>query len=238
MLLSIIIPVYNEEKTIETILERVTDLKFPASLKKEIIVINDGSTDRSGLYLERWAKLKKIHFINKNKNQGKGSAIREGLKYATGDIMLIQDADLEYDPSYYTVLLEPIIQKKTKVVYGTRLRSMKLELFGNNRTPFVLHYFANNILSLITRVLYRSDITDMETGFKVFTKSVYDTIGELKTKKFDIEPELTAKILKNGFSIYEIDIKIKPRGYAEGKKIQWHDTISAVYSLVKYRFLN
>jgi glycosyltransferase involved in cell wall biosynthesis len=244
MAISIIIPVYNEEKTIEKIIYKTIAAKVPDGVKKEIIVVDDGSKDNSRIKINNAnlrLKIKnfsavKIKTIFKKKNEGKGAAVKAGLKIATGDIILIQDADLEYDPNYYSILLKPILEKKTKVVYGTRIRRMSLFIFGPQQTPFITHYLANRFLSFLTNLLYGSNITDMETGYKVFTKEVYRKIGLLEANGFNFEPEITAKILKNNFNIFEVDIETKPRSYEEGKKIQWDDGIIAVYTLFKHRF--
>ena len=237
MKLSILIPVFNEEKTVGSVLESLYSLKIP-NVTKEIIVVNDGSHDKSSEVLNLQKKKNpKLIIIAHEKNKGKGAAIQTGFKKATGDIILIQDADLEYNPKDIPMLLEPIIDKKAKVVYGTRLR-VKPVLFGKEKTPLLLHFFGNKFLSLITTLLYGSMITDMETGYKVFTKNALKGIN-LKSRSFDMEPEITAKILKKGIKILELDISTNPRGYEEGKKIRpVKDGSIALWTLVKYRFKN
>ncbi len=238
MKISIIVPVYNEVKTIEEILSRVIKSRLPKGIKKEIIVIDDGSTDGTkGLLKKEFHNPGKIKLILHRKNKGKGAAIRTGFKKATGDIFLIQDADLEYDPSYYQKLLKPIITGRTKAVYGSRLKNLRFNLWGKNKTPLALHYLGNKFLSGATSFLYGGEITDMETGYKVFTKDALKDI-EINADRFDFEPEITAKIIKKGISIREIPIKIMPRDYSEGKKITWRDGFRALFTLIKYRFVD
>lgn len=235
--ISIVIPAYNEEKTLGTVLQKVTDLKLP-TYTKEIIVVDDGSADKTHKIAQDYAKdHKSVIVLKHEKNQGKGAAVVTGFEKASGDIILIQDADLEYDPKDIPMLLEPIENGKAKVVYGTRLK-MKPVFFGKNRTPFLFHFFGNKFLSLTTSALYHSEITDMETGYKVFTNDSLKGI-KLKAKSFDFEPEITAKILKKGIKILELEIATNPRGYDEGKKINpVTDGVAAVWTLVKYRFVD
>jgi len=229
--LSIIIPVYNEEKTIAEVINRV--LKVPLSnIKKELIIVDDFSTDKTREALDK-IKSNSIKIFYHQKNMGKGSAIRTALRHATGDIILIQDADLEYSPEDYPKLISPILDKKTKVVYGTRLSYIK----EHKRNMYWLHYFGNWVLTLITNLLFNSRLTDMETCYKIFTKGVIENI-RLRSKRFDFEPEITAKILKTGNKIYEIPISFQARNFDEGKKITWRDGIKALYYLVKYRFVD
>ncbi|MDO8638631.1 MAG: glycosyltransferase family 2 protein, partial [Candidatus Daviesbacteria bacterium] len=166
--LSIIIPVFNEEKTIKTLLKRVNDVKINL-IKKEIIVVSDGSTDNTDKIL---STEKNIKFLRHSKNLGKGAAVRTGLRQATGDLVIIQDADLEYDPKDYNKLLQPIFKKRTEVVYGTRLANYPLKFWGRNKTVLPVHLLANRFLTLLVNLLFRSKLTDMETGYKVFTKEV------------------------------------------------------------------
>ena len=229
MKLSIIIPVYNEEKSILEVISRVKKVNL-GSITKEIIIIDDFSTDNTRkIMLELKDPSLKIFFHQKN--HGKGAAIRTGLKHATGDIILVQDADLEYNPKEYPKLLKPIIEGKTKVVYGSRLEAIKRNL----KKMYKLHYFGNLFLTIVTNMLYGAKITDMETGYKVFRKEVMQNIN-LRAKRFDFEPEITAKILKKGYKITEVPIDFMGRKFNEGKKITWKDGVKALYYLIKYRF--
>jgi len=230
--LSIIIPAYNEEKTILKVISRVKNVNL-GNIAKEIIVVDDFSRDGTRKLLEslqsRSLKALKVFFHEKNK--GKGAAIRTALKHATGDIMLIQDADLEYDPKEYRKLLKPIVKGNAKVVYGSRLASIRRNL----KKMYKLHYFGNLFLTGITSTLYGAKITDMETGYKVFRKEVIQGM-HLKAKRFDFEPEITAKILKKGYKIVEVPIDFMGRKFSEGKKITWKDGVKALLCLIKYRF--
>lgn len=234
MKLSIIVPVYNEEKTILEVISNLNKLVIPA-VSKEVIVVDDGSTDTT---TEKLKKVKTAKVIFHKKNSGKGSAVKTGIKNATGDYIIIQDADLEYDPEYIKILIEPIKQKKSEVVYGTRLKRMP-NLSGEEKTlQFLTHYFGNRFLSLVTSLLYGQWITDMETGYKLFPKNALNGI-KLNARGFEFEPEITAKLMKKGYRIFEIPIKVIPRGYDEGKKINTvRDGLKAVLSLFKYRFIN
>lgn len=229
--LSVIIPVYNEEKTIGAVIGSVQKAALNG-IKKEIIVVDDFSTDGTRKIL-LGLKGSNLKIFFHQKNQGKGTAIRTGLKHVTGDIILIQDADLEYNPSEYGKLLRPIIEDNKNVVYGTRLEYIKHNVKNMNR----LHFIGNLFLTYITNLFYNTNITDMETGYKVFRKEVIDKI-KLKAKRFDFEPEITAKILKKGYKICEVPITFKARKFDEGKKITWRDGIKALFYLIKYRFIN
>ena len=233
MKLSIIIPVYNEEATVAKIIAKVKGVNLPGGLEREIVAVDDGSSDQSSKIL---GKINGIELFQHIKNKGKGAAIRTGLEKATGEIVLIQDADLEYDPNDYTRLILPILEGKTKVVYGTRLKTLPLVFRGRRRTPFVSHYLGNSFLSFMTNLLYGGNLTDMETCYKVFKREVV-TKMKLNSDRFEIEPEITAKILKAGNKILEVPIKTKPRGYDEGKKITWIDGFGAIWTLFKYKFV-
>jgi len=226
-LLSIIIPVYNEEKTILQIIRKVQNVKLP--VKKELIIVDDGSKDRT-VEILRKIKGKGIRIFYHNANQGKGAAIRTGLKEAKGTILTIQDADLEYDPNDYKALLEPILKENKKVVYGSRLK-------GHTKYMYLHHYLGNWALTLMTNTLYGSMLTDMETCYKVFRREVIEGM-KLKAKRFDFEPEITAKILKRGYKIVEVPIRFHARKFEEGKKINWKDGAKAAYYLVKYRIMD
>lgn len=235
--LSIIIPAYNEEETIGQVLENLKKLQLLTD-SREFIVVDDGSKDNtSKIVKEKTKSIPEINFIQHEKNKGKGAAVRTGIEAAKGEILIIQDADLEYSPSDIPRLIDPIIKNKAKVVYGTRLRT-KPVLFGKDKTPLLLNFFGNKFLSLATSVLYGSSISDMETGYKAFLKTVVEGM-DLKARSFDFEPEITAKILKKGIKILELDIKVNPRGYDEGKKIRpGKDGTIALWTLIKYRFVN
>lgn len=236
MKLSIIIPVFNEEKTIEELLKRVNNVEI-SDIEKEIIIVNDGSTDNSHNIIKK--EIKKIRnsaYITHAKNQGKGAAVKTAIKVASGKYVIIQDADLEYNPRDYTKLLSPIIQKKTKVVYGTRLKRLPNFSRDENNIRFFFHYIGNKALSLITSILYGQWITDMETCYKIFPKKAVDNM-QLHAKGFEFEPEITAKLLKKRFHIHEVPISTNPRRYNEGKKLNTiKDGIKAVFTLIKYRF--
>lgn len=238
MKLSIIVPVYNEEKTIDKIIKKLENLKLDRVVK-EIIIVDDGSTDNSVAKIKKQIGQNKLFkLIVHEKNQGKGAAVRTGIKNSTGEYIIIQDADLEYDPSYISILLEPVLNKKAQVVYGTRLNRLP-HLFGEERTfRFLLHYFGNRFLSLLTSFLYGQFLTDMETGYKLFPRRIATTLN-LCAKSFDFEPEITAKLAKKGLKITEVPIITQPREYAEGKKLNTlKDGAHALWTLLKYRFVN
>lgn len=226
MKLSILIPAYNEEDTILKILKKVEAVKLP--VKKEIIIVDDGSTDSTGKKLEKV----KHKVIRHKTNRGKGAAIRTGIKYSTGDIIIIQDADLEYNPKDYKKLIEPILEGRAKVVYGSRFKTGAKG--AETKWSIPVHFIGNKILSFLTAVLYFQSITDIETCYKCFRKDVLRGM-EVKSKGFEFEPEITSKILKKGYRILEVPIDYKPRKFREGKKINWRDGIKAAYFLLKYR---
>lgn len=241
MLLSVLIPVYNEEKTISQLLKKVIDVQLPKKIIKEIVIVDDGSTDRTVKVVENVLKkqkeISKVRFVVKNhlKNRGKGAAIRSAINHASGDVLVIQDADLEYDPNDYIRLMEPILKEEAKVVFGTRLKNYPLKLWGENKTVLPSHWVANKVLTGLTNILYGTQITDMETCYKMFKKEVINGI-KLTSNRFDIEPEITSKILLSGHKIHEVEIKTTPRTHKEGKKIKWTDGIAAVWTLFKFRF--
>lgn len=230
--LSILIPVYNEEKTILKVINAVKKINLNAP--KEIVIVDDFSTDNTGGILRK-ARGKSIKVIYHKKNMGKGAAIRTALAHSTGDVISIQDADLEYDPKNIARLAKLILDGTSDVVYGSRFLGKKLRLFGKKRTPLPVHWIGNQVLTFITNIIYFNSITDMETGCKVFRKDVIKNIN-LKGNRFDFEPEITAKILKKGYKIKEVPINFSPRTFKEGKKITWVDGIKAAYYLIKYRF--
>ncbi len=230
MKISIIMPVYNEEATVAEMLRRVSKVKLP--WEREVIVVNDGSTDKSAQEIK---KVPGIIFLSHKKNQGKGAAVRTGIAHAAGDYIVIQDADLEYNPEDINRMIEVVDKNLGVVVYGSRLTEPPV-LFGENRTPILLHYFGNKVLSLVTSVLYGAWITYMETGYKMFPRKALEKI-KVNARGFEFEPEITAKLLKNGYKIKEIPIMTKPREFSEGKKLDtWRDGKRAFIALLKYRF--
>jgi len=227
MKLSVIIPVYNEVKNIAEIIKRVQATK----LANEIIIVDDGSSDGTRDLLQKINRKKKVRVILHEKNQGKGAAVVSGMHAAKGDVLLIQDADLEYDPRDYPILLKPIEEGLADVVYGSRF------LGAAHRVTMFWHQVANNMLTLMTNILYDSILTDMETGYKVFRRKVIEGMT-IKAKSFNFEPEFTAKILKRKYRIFEVPITFNPRDYSDGKKIKLHDAFEAVWTLIKYRFVD
>ena len=229
MKLSIIMPVFNERETLREILEQVRAVELP-DIEKEIIAVDDGSTDGSREILEEEAEAAAdTHLLCIDRNQGKGNAVRTGIDYATGDIILIQDADLEYDPRDYPALLRPIMEGRVKVVYGSRF-------LGPRKAMLFWHMLGNKLLTLTTNILYNAILSDMETCYKCFLADVVKGIP-LRSKRFEFEPEITAKVLKRGHRIFEVPISYYGREYHEGKKISWRDGPIALWTLVKYRFI-
>ncbi len=227
MKLTVLIPIYNEIHTIREIVKRVQD----TGLADEILLVDDGSVDGTRDILEELDGQGSIRVVLHEKNQGKGAAVRTGIRNATGDVLLIQDADLEYDPRDYPDLLKPIQEGLSDVVYGSRF------LGAPRRVAMFWHMVANKLLTLMTNILYNTILTDMETGYKVFRKEVIQDIP-LHAKRFEFEPEFTAKILKRGVRIFEVPISFNPRDYEEGKKIGLSDAFEAVWALLKYRFVD
>lgn len=227
MKLSVIMPAYNEVHTIREIVKRVQAV----GLAHEIVIVDDGSVDGTRQILKDLEKQPDVRVILHERNQGKGAAVRTGIQAAQGDVILIQDADLEYDPRDYPSLLKPLEEGIADVVYGSRF-------LGGPRRPILFwNMVANKILTLITNILYNNILTDMETGYKVFRKEVLDGIT-IKAKRFNFEPEFTAKILKKRVRVYEVPISFNPRLYSEGKKIGFKDAVEALWTLIKYRFVN
>lgn len=226
MNLSVIIPVYNEADNIREILKRVQAQK----LANEIIVVDDGSMDGTRDILKGLDGKKKVRVILHERNQGKGAAVMTGLKASRGDILLIQDADLEYDPRDYPELLKPLNEEVADVVYGSRF------LGGPRRVAMFWHMVANRMLTTMTNILYDTILTDMETGYKTFRREVIEGM-DIKAKRFDFEPEFTAKVLKRHYRIFEVPITFNPRDYSQGKKIKLKDAFEAVWTLLKYRFV-
>ncbi|HSW75700.1 MAG TPA: glycosyltransferase family 2 protein [Candidatus Saccharimonadales bacterium] len=238
MKLSIIIPAFNEEKTITQVIDRLQKLKIP-DVEKEIIIVDDGSTDASAAVISNYKfPTSNYKFIKHKKNLGKGAAVITGIKNATGDYITIQDADLEYDPSYFVSLFVPIKKGQAQVVYGTRLKRLPHLLKEEKKGLFLLHYIGNRSLSLITSVLYGQWITDMETCYKIFPREAVMHM-KLNARGFEFEPEITAKLLKKKFKIVELPISTVPRGYDEGKKLHTvRDGLKALWAILKYRFVN
>lgn len=224
-LISIVVPVFNEARTVAEVIERLFAIDLPAP--REVLVVNDGSTDGTREVLDQIAARPELRIIHAEKNGGKGSAIRTGFARATGTIVAIQDADLELDPREYGALLAPIINDGAMVVYGSRFLKKQPGIPLRTR-------LANRLLTTLTNVLYGSRLTDMETGYKVFRRELLSTM-RLRCVQFDFEPELTAKVLLAGHRIVEVPIEYMPRRKDEGKKIRWFDGIDAVYVLIKYR---
>ena len=227
MKLSIIIPVYNEKKTMQQILERVSAVNLEG-IEKEIIVIDDASTDGTSEILKA-NKINDVSVYTHSKNKGKGAAVKTGFKHVSGDLIIIQDADLEYDPKDYAPMINALAMQNMDVIYGSRFTNT------NSNWVFPVHYLGNRFLSLLTSFLYHSKITDMETCYKLFKKEVIKNI-EIKSNRFDFEPEITAKILKNGYSICEVPITYVSRNYKSGKKITIADGFIAAWTLIKYKF--
>ena len=227
MLLSIIIPVYNEAKTLRRIVDRVQETPY----EKEIIIVDDGSTDGTREQLKE-IQAPNIKSLFHEKNAGKGAAIRTGMQHASGDVFLIQDADMEYDPVDYPQLLEPIQTGKADVVFGSRFLGA-----GTHRVLYFWHSLGNRVLTLLANMLNDLNMTDMETGYKVFTKEVANAI-EVRSNRFGFEPEFTAKVARKNFRIYEVPISYHGRGYKEGKKITWRDGVAALFWIFRYRFFN
>jgi len=225
--LSVIIPCYNEEATLEEIIVRVKEV----GVASEIVIVDDGSTDRSREILRSLEGDPMLRIIFHERNQGKGAALRTGFAAATGDIVLIQDADLEYDPRDYPALLRPIQEGITKVVYGSRFRG------GPSKTMFFWNMVANRSLTLMTNILYNTILTDMETCYKLFRREIVQQIP-LRARGFEFEPEITAKVLKRGHRIYEVPISYNGREWEEGKKIKWYDAPKAAWTLLRYRFVD
>ena len=227
MKLSVIIPIYNEVESICEIVKRVQQTK----LAWEIVLVDDGSIDGTRDLLKEMDGKDIVRVILHEKNQGKGAAVRTGFDAAKGDVLLIQDADLEYDPRDYPTLVKPLEEGIADVVYGSRF------LGGPRRVVMFWHMIANYMLTFMTNILYNTILSDMETGYKVFRKEVI-TGMPLRAKRFDFEPEFTAKMLKRKVRIFEVPITFYPRDYTEGKKIKMKDAFEAVWTLIKYRFVD
>jgi glycosyltransferase involved in cell wall biosynthesis len=227
MKLSVLIPVHNERNTVEEIVRRVEE----TGLVSEIVVVDDASNDGSQDVLQKLEKKGRIKLLTHEKNRGKGAALRTALTAASGDLLLIQDADLEYDPRDYAALLQPIEEDRADVVFGSRF-------LGSARRPILFwNMVANRILTLLTNILYNNILTDMETGYKLFKREVILSIP-FNSNRFNFEPEITAKLLKRKVRIFEVPITFNPRDYSEGKKIGMRDAFEAVWALLKYRIVD
>ena len=225
-LISIVVPVYNEARTVADVIQRLIAIDLPAP--REILVVNDGSTDGTREVLDQLMQRPELRIIHAEQNGGKGSAIRIGFSKATGTIVAIQDADLELDPAQLAELTQPILDGRTRVVYGSRF------LAGRPEAPW-LSILANQVLTGVTNLLYGGRLTDMETCYKVMAREIAQSLN-LESNRFDIEPEITAKLLRAGHSILELPIRFEPRSRAQGKKIGWRDGFRAIQVLFKYRF--
>jgi glycosyltransferase involved in cell wall biosynthesis len=224
MKLSIVIPIYNEFDTLSALVSKVNGVGYD----KEIILIDDCSTDGTLDIIKEYEGRENFQVLYHSKNKGKGAALRTGFSRVTGDIVIIQDADLEYDPSDYDTLLKPILDGRADVVYGSRFSG------GTTRVLFFWHYVGNVLLTTLSNMCTNLNLTDMETGYKVFTKKVNDSLV-LKCDRFGIEPEFTAKIAKKKFRVYEAPISYSGRDYSEGKKITWKDGFAAIWYILKFR---
>ena len=228
LLLTVVIPVYNEEATLREIVEVVRQ----EPTRKEIILVDDGSTDGTPAILEELETTPGIRVIRHEKNSGKGAALKTGFREAEGNVVIIQDADMEYDPGDYEELLRPILEGKADVVYGSRFLVRHYA-----RVHLYSHYLGNRMLTLFSNLMTGLNLTDMETCYKMFRKEIVDKI-DLKSRRFDVEPEITAKIAKLKCRIYEVPISYAGRDFDEGKKITWRDGFAAIRAILKYRFVN
>ncbi len=227
MKLSVVIPVYNEKKTLSELICRVEAVK----LEKEIIIVDDASTDGTRDLLKKYEEQERFKVIYQSKNAGKGSALRAGFDKAEGEIIIVQDADLEYDPKEYPLLIEPILDGRADVVYGSRF------LGGTHRVFFFWHYVGNKVLTTLSNMCTNLCLTDMETGYKVFRRTVLDSFI-LKCNRFGFEPEFTSKVARHAFRVYEVPISYSGRGYEEGKKINWKDGVAALWFIFRFRFFS
>jgi glycosyltransferase involved in cell wall biosynthesis len=225
--LSVVVPVFNERNTVVEILRRMRAVQLPDGIEREIIIVDDGSIDGTRDVLTQLHD-STVRVVKHSDNRGKGAAVRTGFAHATGDYVLIQDADLEYDPEDWPRLLQPVLRGKARVVYGSRFT-------GERRNMRFLHWAGNRFLSLVTNVLYNTTLSDMETCYKLIDRRLVDEM-RLVSERFEIEPEITARLLKRGVRIYEVPISYMGREFDEGKKITWRDGVAALRTLVRCRF--
>ena len=225
--LSVIVPIFNERNTLVEVVRRMRAVELPDGIEREIIVVDDGSTDGTRDVLRQLAD-STVRIVLHDVNRGKGAALRTGFAHATGEYILVQDGDLEYDPEDWPKLLNPVLRGRARVVYGSRFT-------GERRNMLLLHWIGNRFLSMTTNVLYNTTLSDMETCYKLIDRALIDDMN-LQSNRFDIEAEISAKILKRGVRIYEVPISYSGREFDEGKKITWRDGFAALYTLVKYRF--
>ena len=225
--LSVVVPVFNERNTLVEVMRRMRVVELPDGIEREIIVVDDGSNDGTRDLLKQLGD-STVRVVMHDVNRGKGAALRTGIALATGDYVLVQDADLEYDPEDWPKLLNPVLRGRARVVYGSRFT-------GERRNMMLLHWIGNRFLSMTTNVLFNTTLSDMETCYKLFDRTVLEGLT-LRAMRFEFEPEVTAKILRRGIRIYEVPISYSGREFDEGKKITWRDGVAALWTLVKYRF--
>jgi len=225
--LSVVVPVFNERTTLVEVIRRMRSVELPDGIEREIIMVDDGSTDGTRDVLRQLGD-STVRVLKHDTNRGKGAAVRTGLQVASGDYVLVQDADLEYDPEDWPKLIAPVQRGRARVVYGSRFT-------GERRNMLFLHWVGNRVLSLVTNVLYNTTLSDMETCYKLVDRSLLLDL-DLRSERFDIEPEITAKILKRRIRIYEVPISYTGREFDEGKKITWRDGFAALWTLAKFRF--
>ena len=234
--LSIIVPCYNEEKLVTDVLKMVVDAEIISGVKKEVIVIDDGSSDNTSLAIQQFIQANPTHsikLIRHQSNRGKGACIKSGLEHTTGEVLVIQDADLEYDPSEYNKLLAPIVKGHADVVYGSRFRGSEA-----HRVLFFLHTIGNKMLTFWSNIFTGLNLTDMETGFKMFRTEIIRSINLIENR-FGFEPEVTAKVSRvKNIRIYEVGISYYGRQYEQGKKIKWTDGMKAIYCVFKYNIIS
>lgn len=232
--LSVVIPVYNEGATVKEVILRVQESLAKQNLNAELIVVNDGSTDSSADVLKT---ISGINFLDQTKNGGKGAAVKAGFEKACGEIFLIQDADLEYNPDDYSMLMAPILNGESEVVMGSRFLKERPVFFGKKKSPYLTHYIGNRLIIWLTNFLYRNNATDYEGCYKVFSSKLIRSIP-IQSNGFEYDNELICKILKRGIKIVEVPIQYQPRSYENGKKITWQHGFKMLWTILKFRFSN